>query len=142
MDLEIGQVLSLRIRFNNSGDISSVKHPYLVIDIDDVIGVVEVAQIDSLEGKRYKAAFRSNKVLFCDNPPESVIDKDSYIQMDNKFTLELYNGLTQYRRQINKLSKDKLEDVLHAYRTFQENNELDENKIVYMEKDEIENLNN
>lgn len=142
MDLEIGQVLSLRIRFNNSGDISSVKHPYLVVDVDDVIGVVEVAQIDSLEGKKYKAAFRSNKVLFCDNPSESVIDKDSYIQMDNKFTLELYDGLMRYRRQTDKLSCKKLQDVIAAYRKYQKEHHLDENKIVYMEKDEIENLNN
>ena len=33
--LEVGQVLSLRIRFNNSGTISKGKHPYLIVDIDE-----------------------------------------------------------------------------------------------------------
>lgn len=140
--LEVGQVLSLRIRFNNSGSISSKKHPYLIVGVDDVMNVVEIAQMDSLQGKEYKAAFRSNKTVYYDNPLETVIDKDSYVQLDNKFTLELYAGLLQYRRQTDKLSKGKLEDVLHAYRTYQANNELDENKIVYMEKGELEDLNN
>lgn len=33
-ELEVGQVLSLRLRFNNQGDISRVRHPYLIIDKD------------------------------------------------------------------------------------------------------------
>jgi len=33
-DIEIGQVLSLKIRFNICGEISRTNHPYLVVDID------------------------------------------------------------------------------------------------------------
>lgn len=33
--IEIGQVLSLKIRFNNSGAVASVSHPVLVLGIDD-----------------------------------------------------------------------------------------------------------
>lgn len=29
----VGQVLSLKIRFNNNGDISRKKHPYLIMGI-------------------------------------------------------------------------------------------------------------
>ncbi|MCM1105723.1 MAG: hypothetical protein NC355_02150 [Blautia sp.] len=79
-DLEIGQVLSLRIRFNNEGVISTTCHPYLIVDIDTEFNTVEIAQLDSLAGKEFKAAMRSNKVIYCDNPQETVIDKDSYIQ--------------------------------------------------------------
>ncbi len=43
------------------------------------LNTLEVAQIDSLGGKEYKAAMRSNKVIYCDGLKESVIDKDSYI---------------------------------------------------------------
>ena len=32
--IEIGQVLSLKIRFNNSGAVASVSHPVLVIGVD------------------------------------------------------------------------------------------------------------
>lgn len=71
--IEVGQVLSLKIRFNNSGTISRVRHPYLVIEINDEFGTVEIAQMDSLEGKEYKAAMRSNKTIFCDNSNETVI---------------------------------------------------------------------
>lgn len=141
MKLEIGQVLSLRVRFNNSGDISKVKHPYLVIDIKEKYGFVEIAQIDSLQGKEYKAAFRTNKTILKDNPPETVIDKDSYVQLDNKFTLEYYEGLCNYCRQPDKLSKVKLQMVISAYKKYQSEHHLDENKIVHMGKEEIEELN-
>lgn len=142
MDIEVGQVLSLRIRFNNSGDISTSKHPYLVVGIDTTLGIIEVAQIDSLRGKEYKAAFRSNKTILSSNPSETVIDKDSYVQMDNKFTLEYYDGIVRYRRQKDKLSNGKLEAVIAAYREYQQEHHLNEDKIVYMTKEEIETLNN
>ena len=143
-NLEVGQVLSLKIRYNNNGDFSKVNHPYLIVDIDEKLNTVEIAQIDSLKGKEYKAAFKSNKVIFCDNPKESVIDKDSYIQLDNTFKIELYDDLVKYRRQTDKLSSDKLNGtdkeigVLEAYKKFHLDNAIDENKQVYMKKSEIE----
>lgn len=65
-ELEPGQVLSLRIRFNNTNEISARKHPYLIVEIDSEMRTVEIAQIDSLAGKEYKAMFRSNKVIYSD----------------------------------------------------------------------------
>lgn len=113
-----------------------------LIGVDHIMKTVEIAQLDSLLGKEYKATFRSNKVIYYDNPRETVIDKDSYIQLDNKFMLELHNGLLKYRRQTDKLSSDKLNDVIEAYQQYHNNHHLDENKIVFMEEDEIEKLNN
>lgn len=141
-DLEIGQVLSLKIRYNNSGLISQCKHPYLIVDIDNEFNTVEIAQIDSLYGKEYKAAKRSNKVIYCDNPWETVIDKDSYIQLDNKFLIELYHGLVRFRRQLDRLSPIKMEEVLKAYRQYHAMYHIDENKQVYMSKDELERIQN
>lgn len=138
--LEVGQVLSLRIRFNNAGDISQKRHPYLIMDIDEELNTVEIAQLDSLQGKEYKAAMRSNKVIYCDEPQEAVIDKDSYVQMDNTLKIELYGELSTYRWQTDKLSEKKLKDVLDAYRNYHESHEIDENKQVYMAKTELENL--
>lgn len=140
-DIEIGQVLSLRIRFNNSGTISSSKHPYLVIDINEEFDTLEIAQIDSLAGKEYKAAKKSNKTIFCDNPLEKVIDKDSYIQLDNTFYIEYFDGLSDYRRQADKLSTLKLCDVISAYREYHEKYSIDEDKQVFMDKNEIVSLN-
>lgn len=141
-NIEIGQVLSLKIRFNNSGQISKTKHPYLVVGINNEFGTIEVAQIDSLKGKEYKAAKRSNKVIYCDNPTETVIDKDSYIQLDNTFLLENYSGLENYRRQLDKLSKDKLKDAVSAYMEYHDKNCIDEDKQVYMTQRELEDLQN
>ena len=136
----VGQVLSLKIRFNNNGDISRKKHPYLIVDIDEILGVVEIAQLDTLDGKEYKAIYTSNKVIYCDNPNETVIDKDSYIQLDNSFQIEYFDSLGRYRRQEDKLSECKLAD-LEAYRKYHEEHEIDEMKIVFMSKAEILRLN-
>ena len=91
--LEVGQVIVAKIRFNNSGLKSSARHPYLIVGIDEGLRTIEIAQLDSLEGKEYKAAMKSNKVIYCDEPIETVIDKDSYIQLDNTFLVELCGGL-------------------------------------------------
>ena len=141
-EIEVGQILSLRIRFNNSGDISKSKHPYLVIDINEKFNFIEIAQLDSLEGKEHKALFKGNKVIFCTEPDETVIDKDSYIQMDNTFRIENFSGLSAFRRQNDKLSKLKLASVLNAYKNYHDKNEISENKIVYMDQAEIMSLNN
>lgn len=140
-DLEIGQVLSLKIRFNNLGAISQKRHPYLIIDIDQEYNAVEIAQIDSLAGKEYKAAMRSNKTIFCDEPDETVIDKDSYIQLDNTFKLEYFEDLKKFRRQRDKLSTAKLHDAAAAYRKYHDDHEISEGKNVYMDEAEIRSLN-
>lgn len=139
-DLEIGQVLAFKIRYNNSGTIAVKPHPYLVVGIDMELNTVEIAQLDSLAGKEYKAAKRSNKVIYCDNPQETVIDKDSYIQKDNTITVEYHENLSKYRRQKDKLSEGKLKDVLNSYRLYHEKYRIDENKQVYMSWEELQNI--
>lgn len=142
MNLEVGQILSLRIRFNNAGVISGTKHPYLIVDVNEEFGFVEIAQLDSLsEKKRYKAVMRSNKVIFQGDPIETVIDKDSYVQLDNTLRIEYFDGLIHYRRQTDKLSSVKLKEILLAYQKYHERYEIDENKNVYMNKAEILALN-
>lgn len=140
-DIETGQVLALKIRYNNRGDIATTPHPYLVMDVDDDLGVLEIAQMDSLRGKEYKAAMRSNKTILHDNPTETVIDRDSYIQLDNTIKIENFPGLVRFRRQRDKLSHIKLETVLRAYKTYHATHEISENKNVYMDKAEILRLN-
>lgn len=112
----------------------------MIVDIDTELNTVEIAQLDSLIGKEYKAAMRSNKVIYCDNPQETVIDKDSYIQLDNTLKLELYDDLKKFRRQNDKLSQGKLNSVLQAYQKYHANHEIDENKQVYMTQGELESL--
>lgn len=140
-DIEIGQVLSLKIRYNNSGTISTSNHPYLVVGVDSALGVIEIAQIDSLAGKEYKAAMKCNKTIFCDDPQEVVIDKDSFVQLDNTFRVENISELVRFRRQKDKLSEVKLSEVLTAYREYHESRIIEENKIVYMDRAEILALN-
>lgn len=140
-NLEIGHVLWLIVRFSNNGDISDMRHPYLVVDINEDFNYVEVAQLDSLAGKEYKATFKSNHVIFCDKPSESVISKDSYIQLDRTFRIELFSSLSKYRLSKGKLSEPKREKAIKAYFDYHENHIISEMKNVYMSKEEILYLN-
>ena len=102
--IEIGQVLSLKIRFNNSGAVASVSHPVLVIGIDKEKNILEVAHIDSItEEKKWKALLKSNVTIRKSNPPETVIDKDSFVRIDNIIQLENFAELENKRRQTDKL---------------------------------------
>ena len=140
-DIEVGQVLALKVRFNNHGDVARSAHPYLVVDLEEDLEVVEIAQIDSLKGKEWKAFRRSNKVIYSTDPTETVIDKDSYVQLDNTLQVEDFSGLERFRRQKDKLSAVKLGDVLRAYRDYHATHEIDEAKNVYMNQQEILELN-
>lgn len=140
--IEIGQVLSLKIRFNNSGAVASVSHPVLVLGIDKEKNILEVAHIDSItEEKKWKALLKSNVTIRKSNPPETVIDKDSFVQIDNIIQLENFAELENKRRQIDKLSSEKFSKVLRRYNEYKDNEWIDDNKKVFMTKEEIISLN-
>ena len=138
-DLEVGQVLSLRIRLDYYG-VFKEKHPYLIIAIRDD-GAVEIGQLHSLEGKEYEAIDDRNKVIFQGHPTESVIDKDSFIQLNNVILVENFDELINYRRQPDKLSDRKLMSVIDAYRNYHKKHHIAEDRTVYLDREEIENLN-
>lgn len=138
--LEVGQILSLKIRFNNNGDISDFRHPYLIVNISEgTVNIVEIAQLDKLRGKEYKSLMKCNKVIR--KGKETVIDEDSFIQKDNQFLLEYFPDLENCRRQIDKLSEGVLNDVINEYYEYHNTHFLDENKCVYMDESEIRMLN-
>lgn len=140
--IEIGQVISLKIRFNNSGTIASVSHPVLVLGIDKEKNILEVVHIDSItEEKKWKALLKTNVTIKKSNPPETVIDKDSFVQIDNIIQLENFPGLEIKRRQTDKLSSEKFNKVLQRYNEYKDNEWIDDNKKVFMTKEEIISLN-
>ena len=140
--IEIGQVLSLKIRFNNSGAVASVSHPVLVLGIDKEKNILEVAHIDSItEEKKWKALLKSNVTIRKSSPPETVIDKDSFVQIDNIIQLENFAELENKRRQIDKFSSEKFSKVLRRYNEYKDNEWIDDNKKVFMTKEEIISLN-
>lgn len=141
--IEIGQVLSLKIRFNNSGVVANQAHPVLVVNVDEEKNILEIAHIDSItEEKKWKTLLKSNVTIKKDNPPETVIDKDSFVQIDNIIQLELFPELVKKRRQTEKLSEIKLKKVLDRYNNYQKNEWIDDDKKVFMTKEEIMSLNN
>ncbi len=84
---------------------------------------------------------KSNVTIRKSNPDETVIDKDSFVQIDNIIQLENFKDLEKKRRQIDKLSKEKFNKVLKRYNEYKENEWIDDNKKVYMNKEEIIFLN-
>ncbi len=125
-----------------SGTIVSVSHPVLVLGIDKEKNILEVAHIDSItEEKKWKALLKTNVTIKKSNPPETVIDKDSFVQIDNIIQLENFPGLEIKRRQTDKLSSEKFNKVLQRYNEYKDNEWIDDNKKVFMTKEEIISLN-
>lgn len=141
--IEEGQVLTLKIRFNNNGDVANVAHPLLVLNVDKDKNIIEVAHIDSItEDKKWKSLLKSNVVIKKNNPYETVIDKDSFVQIDNIIQLENFPELVNRMRQTDKLSNEKYLKVKDRYINYKSNEWIDDNKKVYMTKEEIKKLNN
>lgn len=141
--IEIGQVLSLKIRFNNSGAVANEAHPVLVVNVDNEKNILEIAHIDSItEEKKWKTLLKGNVTIKKDNPPETVIDKDSFVQIDNIIQLEMFPELIRKRRQTDKLSSGKLNKVLVRYNDYHKNEWIDDDKKVFMTKEEVLSLNN
>jgi hypothetical protein len=140
--IEVGQVLWMKLQFNKTGDIASVEHPVLILNINVSKKVIEVGHLDHLdEVNYYKALLPYNHLIEKSNPEESVILADSYLQMNNLFTLEYFKGLEKLRRTSNKLSTMKLKYALKEYNLYHKNNKLDDNRIVFMNKNMIMQLN-
>lgn len=135
--IEVGQVLFLDLKEYTSNN----RCLCLVVDVDESLNVVEIVRIHPLAGNEYKAIKKCNKVIYHDDPIETVIEQDSYIQMDHRMRLENCAELEKYRRQTDKLSHDKLQDVLRAYRRYQDSHDLDKEKNVYIEMGEIRFMN-
>ena len=141
MGVEVRQVLWLKMPFNNSGGVSLVEHPYLVIDVDQTLNVCTLVQFDSIDGKAHKVLMKSNKLVMNTGPAETVISKPSFAQLDNTMQVELFEGLAAYLRTTDKLSRAKFETVVKAYKRYREENKIDEDKIVYVDRDQLAGLN-
>ena len=69
--IEIGQIIWLKVRFNKSGDVANKEHPLLVVDIDNINNVIEVAHLDHVDKDNYyHALLKYNHLIEKDNPPE------------------------------------------------------------------------
>lgn len=134
--LKVGQILWLKIRFNNNGDVSSCEHPYLILEITEKeLKTVEVGQLDSL--KAYKLAYKSNKPIYVTNPNETVLYKDSYIQLDNKISIEYFDELIKFRKTADTLSEKRLKNIIDDYHEFHNTHIIAVEKVVYISKDEL-----
>lgn len=139
-ELVVGQILWLKIRFNNNGDIAKIEHPYLILAINDGIKLVEIGQLDSL--KPHKLIYRSNKPIFITNPTETVLTKDSYIQLDNQIQIEYFEGLKKFRKTEDTLSQVRLSSILSDYNEYHRLNIISPEKSIYLTQEELLQYNN
>lgn len=138
MDLEVGQVLWLNVRYQ-ADIISPCPHPMLVAikNIDEE--KIEVIAMDKVDGHKYQLLNEANRLIKCKN--EEVIYKDSYAQLNNTLTIEYFPELTQYRKITAKLSSEKLEKLINDYEEYHNQNFIPDKRIVHMTKEEILKLN-
>ena len=137
-ELKIGQVLWLKVRYQID-KVSDVKHPMLVADIQD--DYIEVIAIDKTAGKLQNLYYPYNWYIDSTNPCEKVLSEDSYAQFNTKLTIEKFPELVKYRKTEQLLSHNKLEELLINYKVYQVNIHIKEERIVYMTKYEILQLN-
>ena len=137
-DLKVGQVLWLKVRYQID-KVSDVKHPMLVGDINDEY--IEVIAIDKTAGRMQNLYYPYNRYINSENPKETVLHEDSYAQLNNKLTIENFEGLLKYRKTTDLLSKNKLTELLSDYKEYQKNNKIREERIVHMSKYELLELN-
>ena len=140
MDLEIGQVLWLKVRYKTD-IVANMVHPMLVavIDIDD--NKIEVIAIDKAREKISQLYNEANYFLDSENPKEKVIYVDSYAQLNNTLTIEFFPELIKFRKTTAKLSKEKLTDLINDYKIYHKNNFIPDERKVHMTKNEILELN-
>lgn len=136
--LEVGQVLWLNVKYQKNVE-SKVEHPMLICRVEKK--TIEVIALDKTAGKLHQLFHKYNYYINSSNPKESVITADSYAQLNTKLTIELTEELIGARKTVNKLSYDKLQDLIKAYYEYQENNKIDADRVVHMSSTEILKLN-
>lgn len=137
-----GQVLWLKLPFGITDDISTVYHPYLIIDVlPGTIKIVEVGQIDSIKDKLWLLTKEANKMIKVDEPKEKVLYQLSYLQMDKKIQIEYFDELDRFLDSVDTLSQKRLADVINAYYSYHNKHAIEETKSMYFTKEEIEELN-
>ena len=140
MDLEVGQVLWLKVRYQTD-IVSKVPHPMLVAIIDIDEDKIEVIAIDKARDKIAQLYNEANYFLDSENPKEKVIHVDSYAQLNNTLTIEYFPEIIKYRKTKAKLSPEKLEDLIKEYNEYHRKNFIPDVRKVYMSKEEIIELN-
>ena len=114
MSIVQGQILWLIIRLDFFGVFKDV-HPYIVLNVDTTNNIMEIGQLHSIEGKEYEALSETNTTIYCTNPDEQALPEDSFLQLDNKITVELFPELIMFRRTKECLSARKLDRALRKY---------------------------
>ncbi len=95
-----------------------------------------------MNGKLFEIISKSNKAIYQGMTNETVIDQDSFVQLNNTIKLEYYDDLSRFRRQRDKLSNNKLKKVIDAYYDYHKNNRIEESHTIYLNREDIEELNN
>lgn len=137
-DLEIGQILWLKVRYQLD-KVADTKHPMLIAKIED--DYLEIIAIDKTAGKIHQLYRPCNHYINSQNPYETVIYEDSYAQLNTKLTIDKFKELVTFRKTNDCLSNKKLKELLEHYEEYQNNNVLDESRIVHMTKSELLEIN-
>lgn len=80
MKLKVGQVLWLKLPFGKTDEISTIYHPYLVIDVlRNNAELIQVGQMDSENDKPWEIIRGMKVPIDAENPREAAIYTTSYL---------------------------------------------------------------
>ena len=85
---------------------------------------IEIIAMDKTAGKLHQLYRPYNYYINCESPKETVINEDSYAQLNTKLTIEWHDCLLKSRKTNSCLSEKKLKDLLSIYREYQNSNKL------------------
>jgi hypothetical protein len=137
LTIEEGQILWLKLPFNNLGEVSKTEHPYVIYKISK--NKAELIQLDSMKENHYSFLHKNQFPIFKDN--ETVIIKDSYASLDNKFTIDLFDDLIKYRKTESKLTDANFNNLKRKYEWYRNKYEINKLKIVHIPEKEIKMFN-
>lgn len=139
-NLKEAQIIWLKIELPYFG-IFDDAHPYLVLHIDWEEYTVEIGQFHSVEGKGFEAISETNTVIYNISPEEPALPKTSFLQLNNTIKLELFEGISNYKRTEEKLSERKFNKAVRKYDKYHDEHEILDDHIIYMDKIRIQELN-
>lgn len=137
------QLIWFKIRFNRAGKVSDDDHPYLVYKINRKKNKVTLIQIDHLdnENERYKMTHYGNVKIELTDGNEDLLDKDSYAQTDNEFSIDLFDELEIFRKKPGLISEKAYYEIDKRYNMIRKDFDIKKCKKVHITKEEFIELN-
>lgn len=104
--------------------------------------VIRLIAVDKVSGALHQLYHPYNCFISHTEPKEKVIFEDSYAQLNTIIEIEEFDDLVFSRKTLATLSKVKFDELKERYEVYQLKYSIPEERIVFMTKEEVIELNN